>query len=100
MEALVEDALPYLRREKGIHPHARDNTHLYGYAVLTSSFLFFSTTMYWVLVSKFMPDTGNPLLDWIKHDEYYCLVVLSCIPVSFVIVYFNWLAFKFFRHNS
>lgn len=100
MEEIVEDALPYLRKEKGIHPLAKDYTHYYGYSMLVGSFLFFVVAMYWVVVSKWVPDTGHVLLDWIKYDEYYCMVSLSCIPVSFVLVYFNWLSFKFFRHNS
>lgn len=99
MEEIVE-ALPYLRKEKGIHPMARDYSHIEGFAMIVGSFLFFVTSMYWVVVSKWMPDTGHEVLDWIKHDNYYGMVVLSCIPVSFVLVYFNWLSFKFFRHNS
>jgi len=100
MEGIVEDALPYLRREKGIHPQEKDTTHIYGYSMILGAFVFFCSTMYWVVVSKFMPTTGNPLLDWIKQDEYYCMACLSCIPVSFILVYFNWLAFKFFKQAN
>jgi hypothetical protein len=100
MESIAE-SMPFLQKERGIHLQVRDNSMLaWGVGLLVGTFLFFVTTMYTVLLSKFMPDTGNQLLDWIKHDQYYCHLVPALIPVSFIIVYFNWVGFKFFRHNS
>jgi len=98
--AMSARTIPYLREEIGLHPHARLNNHIYGYLILAATFLFFVLSTYAAVVSKLMPDTGNALLDWIKHDSYYCFLVLAVIPVTFFIVYLNWLSFKFFRHNS
>ncbi|CAG8626020.1 19755_t:CDS:2 [Rhizophagus irregularis] len=56
-------------------------------------------------ISQLEPDTtalwetGNKTLDWIKKDEYYCLLVPLTLPVTIYAVFFNWLGMKFFRHN-
>ncbi|RUP17727.1 hypothetical protein BC936DRAFT_139418 [Jimgerdemannia flammicorona] len=36
-----------------------DTTYLYGYALLAGTFVMFSTSMYAIVVSKFVPYTGN-----------------------------------------
>jgi hypothetical protein len=43
-----------------------DFTFLYGYLLLFSTFIFFIVTMYTIIISKFMPETGNAILDSIK----------------------------------
>lgn len=49
--------------------------------------------------TKFLPVTGNPLLDFLRGDYYYPLLVPMTVTVTLVGVYLNWLAMKFFRHN-
>lgn len=49
--------------------------------------------------SKFLPPTGNALVDAISHDWYYSQLVVLTIPVTLVAVFVNWLSMKFFRHN-
>ena len=43
-----------------------DFTFLYGFLLLIATFLCFISTMYTMIISKFMPETGNTLLDAIK----------------------------------
>ena len=43
-----------------------DFTFLYGYLLLFNTFIFFIVTMYTIIISKFMPETGNAILDSIK----------------------------------
>ena len=50
--------------------------------------------------SKLLPPTGNELLDFLREDWYYSLLIPLCIPVTLVAVYFNWFALKFFRHSA
>ncbi len=76
-----------------------DFTFLYGYLLLICTFIFFVGTMYTLTVSKFMPNTGNAILDAIKADDYYCLLIPVTILVTWLFIYFNWMSLKFFRHN-
>ncbi|KAF9978735.1 hypothetical protein BGZ73_000745 [Actinomortierella ambigua] len=59
----------------------------------------FVVSMYALVVSNYMPETKNPILDWIKHDSHYCMLVPVTLPVTILAVLFNWLGMKLFRHN-
>eukprot|EP00026_Physarum_polycephalum_P021850 Phypoly_transcript_25421.p1 GENE.Phypoly_transcript_25421~~Phypoly_transcript_25421.p1 ORF type:complete len:103 (+),score=12.88 Phypoly_transcript_25421:96-404(+) len=89
--------LKILQREKDRENN--DTTVLWGYVLLICTFIFFVGTIYAMVVSKFMPHTGNKILDFIKEDYYYCMLVPATIPVTVIAVYLNWLSLKFFRHN-
>ena len=45
-------------------------TVLWGFVLLIGAFVFFVSSMYAILVSKIMPDTGNVFIDAIKADHY------------------------------
>ncbi len=70
-----------------------------GYVLLAVSVLFFVVSMYTLIASKLMPDTGHFVLDAIKHDRYYSFLVPLTLVATLVTVYLNWLSLKFFRHN-
>ncbi|ORY91337.1 phosphatidylinositol N-acetylglucosaminyltransferase subunit Y-domain-containing protein [Syncephalastrum racemosum] len=78
---------------------AENDTHLWGYALLAATAIMFLSTLYAIIGSKFMPDTGVPVLDWIKHDEYYCLLVPITALAAIYFIMWNWMGMKFFRHN-
>ncbi|KAG0257950.1 hypothetical protein DFQ27_004887 [Actinomortierella ambigua] len=59
----------------------------------------FVVSMYALVVSTYMPETKNQILDWIKHDSHYCMLVPVTLPVTILVVLFNWLGMKLFRHN-
>lgn len=75
------------------------NIDYYGYATTC----FFATIgiiyLYTALVSKLLPDTGYFILDFFKHDFYFCyLIPLSIIP-TYAVIYLNWLAMRHFEQN-
>lgn len=52
-----------------------------------------------MVFAKLLPETGHWLVDALREDWYYSLLVPLTIPVAFVAIYLNWLSMKFFRHN-
>nr|GMC91762.1 Phosphatidylinositol N-acetylglucosaminyltransferase subunit Y [Ipomoea batatas] len=59
------------------------------------SFLLF---VYAAGFSKFLPDSGNPIIAAIQNDRYYCFLVPLTLPLLLVAVYFHWLSMKLFKH--
>ncbi|KAI7890018.1 phosphatidylinositol N-acetylglucosaminyltransferase subunit Y [Mucor mucedo] len=76
-----------------------DTTYLYGYALLISTFVMFMASFYSIIISQYMPDTNIKVLDWIKYDDYYCLLIPISALVFFYWIMWNWMGMKFFRHN-
>ncbi|KAJ2488813.1 hypothetical protein IWW37_004517 [Coemansia sp. RSA 2050] len=77
-----------------------DDTPLYGYALLALTSVLFMFSMYSLVVSKYMPDTGIAFLDTIKRDRYYCLLMpITGLSFTFA-VFWNWLGMKLFRHSK
>lgn len=74
-------------------------TMVWGCLLLLASFCFFVLSIYAMLVSEHMPDTGIELVDAIKRDQYYCYLVPFTLPVFVIFVVSNWVSLKFFRHN-
>ena len=70
-----------------------------GWLLLIATLLFFAAIVYMLVVSKLLPPTGHWLLDWVREDTYYCLLVPNTIVVTVFTIYLNWLGLKFFRHN-
>ena len=69
-----------------------------GYVILAFTFCFWTIGIYWVLISKFMPDTGYILLDAMKYDETGFMSVVSLIIPLSGFAYPNWYALKMFIH--
>ncbi|RKP35994.1 phosphatidylinositol N-acetylglucosaminyltransferase subunit Y, partial [Dimargaris cristalligena] len=78
---------------------APDTTRAWGYVLLIATFVFFALGLYTTTISKFMPVTGNRLLDAIREDQYYCLLAPLTLTVAFYTLIWNWLGMKIFRHN-
>lgn len=75
-------------------------TAAYGWFVLALVGVVYVAAMYAVVVSKLVvPETGHYLLDWVRDDNYYCLLVPCTWVVTLLAVYLNWLGMKYFRHN-
>ncbi len=70
-----------------------------GWLLLALGFLFFSLTLYTTTVSKLLPRSGIWVLDAIKDDHYYCLLVPLTLVITSLFVTCNWMAFKVFRYN-
>ncbi|KNC47837.1 uncharacterized protein AMSG_04066 [Thecamonas trahens ATCC 50062] len=78
---------------------ATPETGWYGYMLLGATAVGFVVAIYIIVLSKFMPVTGSPLVDYISQDHYYSVLIPYLAPVALVYVYFSWLSFKFYRHN-
>ena len=73
---------------------------LLGYFLISLGIFLWVIGFYSIVFSKlFMPYTGHKVLDWIKEDYYYCMVIPSYSLLIWAFIYFNWLAMKYFRHN-
>lgn len=70
-----------------------------GCLLMVAMAVLLGASMYAIVVSKLLPDTGVWLLDAVKHDHYYCYLLPACIPATMLFIYINWLSLKFFRHN-
>ncbi|KAI9355556.1 phosphatidylinositol N-acetylglucosaminyltransferase subunit Y-domain-containing protein [Pilaira anomala] len=97
----ITNGQPNYARRMTIHlPETTpDTTYLYGYALLIFTFFMFMSSFYSMVVSPYMPDTNIKLLDWVKHDNYYCLLLPITGLVFFYWIMWNWMGMKFFRHN-
>ncbi|KAI8058486.1 phosphatidylinositol N-acetylglucosaminyltransferase subunit Y-domain-containing protein [Syncephalis plumigaleata] len=76
-----------------------DSTPFWGWILLIATYIMFVCGMYSVFISKWMPDTGSVILDWIRDDQYYCLLVPLSLPLFIYAVTCNWMGMKLFRHN-
>ena len=52
-----------------------------------------------MLVSHLVPHTGNWLIDWLREDTYYCMLLPLTVPVTVVASYLKWFTHKLFQHN-
>ncbi|KAJ1879684.1 hypothetical protein H4R99_004920 [Coemansia sp. RSA 1722] len=76
-----------------------DDTPVYGMVLLAVTVVVFVVSVYALVVSKFMPYTGVVVLDAVKDDDYFCLLVpITGLSFNFA-VFWNWLGMKYFRHN-
>ncbi|KAJ2401956.1 hypothetical protein GGI23_001051 [Coemansia sp. RSA 2559] len=92
-------AAPRYTRNQPLPANDPDNTPMFGYALLALTAVVFVASMYALVVSKFMPYTGLAFVDAVKDDRYFCLL-MPITGLSFVLVVFwNWIGMKFFRHN-
>ncbi|KAJ1981228.1 hypothetical protein H4R34_002151 [Dimargaris verticillata] len=95
-------APPYYARRRSLplaDSSGPDTTQAWGYALLLATFCFFALGLYTVVISKFMPATGNRILDAIRQDQYYCFLLPLTLTVAFYTVIWNWVGMKLFRHN-
>lgn len=84
------------------HPKEYDTsiTQIKGVLIILVSFFFFVFEIYALIISKIvMPYTGNPILDWIKDDDYYCALLPALFPISIGFAYLSWVSMKFFKHS-
>lgn len=55
--------------------------------------------IYSSILSKYLPDTGNVILDWIKYDQYFCYLLPLLVLPTLAVVYLSWLSLSLFNHN-
>lgn len=71
------------------------------YILFVASIVFFLLYVYAAFISKALPDsyTDNWILDAIRRDSYICYLIPLMILPTFMVIYLNWLAMKFFESN-
>ncbi len=74
------------------------NSYLFGLALVACSYMLFVSALYSLLLSKLFPQFHNPVLQLIREDWYYCMLLPSLVPTTIFFVYINWVSMKFFRH--
>jgi H+/Cl- antiporter ClcA len=74
-------------------------TIFWGYVLFIFTIVSFVVFLYATIISKLLPDTNYKILIWIKYDHYYCWLIPTTIPVTYLFIYLNWMSLKFFRHN-
>lgn len=57
----------------------------------------FLACWYVIVVSKWMPETGVGILDAIRSDTYYCLLLPYTFLVAIVFISVNWFSMKVFK---
>ena len=70
-----------------------------AYTLIFVSIFFGVSFVYAAFISKLMPDTGVLVLDAIKGDFYFCYLFPLLLLPTYIVVYINWLAMKFFKNN-
>lgn len=55
----------------------RDLTFVKGYLLLAFTVISFVVIMYMVVIAKFMPDTGNNILDFIKQVRISSIFIIT-----------------------
>jgi hypothetical protein len=48
-------------------------------------------------VSKLLPPSGHALLDAVRADRFYCLLLPLCALPTYLILYLNWLSMRLFE---
>lgn len=72
---------------------------LLGFFLIGLGALLFILVFYSLFMSPFVGSTGHIVLDFIRKDYYYSMLIPLLIPTTLLVVYANWLSTKFFRHT-
>ena len=70
-----------------------------GLTLLLGGFFVFVVMSFWMVLSNFVPHTSNWLIDWLREDQYYCLLLPLTVPVTLVVSYLKWFTSTLFQHN-
>lgn len=74
-------------------------TEIVGFFLIGFSAFLFVAVFYALIISPLVGSTGHMLLDFIRKDNYYCMLIPLMIPVTIFLGYVNWVSIKFFRHS-
>ncbi|KAH8928639.1 hypothetical protein BT69DRAFT_1212474 [Atractiella rhizophila] len=87
------------RKNKSTSSDDMDNDMiLYGVFLIFISCTFFILGVWSMAIAPFVPESGFPVLDWLRNDTHYKYLVPLLIPIGLYTVIVNWMGFKMFRH--
>ncbi len=70
-----------------------------GLSLLICSVLFLIIIVYTTVISKLLPPPESPILELIRSDRYYCLLIPLTIPVFVFAVYLNWFSINLYKSS-
>lgn len=79
-----------------------ENSHLLeilGFFLIGFSALVFILGIYAIILSPIIGETGHVVLDFVRNDNYYTLLIPLMAPITVIVGYFNWVSIKFLRHS-
>lgn len=74
-------------------------TIFWGVVTILLTFMGFTALSFWMVGAKLLPETGNPIIDFMRTDYHYCMALPLLYPVFYIFVFQNWSSLKIFRHN-
>ena len=69
----------------------------HGVALVVGSLLVSFSALFALIGAKLLPQSENQILEFLRTDQYYSVVVPMSLPTVFVAVYASWLGLKLFR---
>jgi len=74
--------------------------------ILTSTFIFVFFSV-WIIFAKVAPYKENNyesnfwkcLIEFLINDKTYCLAIPLILPITIILFYFRWIAFRYFKHS-
>ena len=70
-----------------------------GIGLLFCSVTFLAVVIYATLLIKMMPPPESPILNLVRSDHYYCLLVPVTVPVFVFAVYLNWFSINLYKSS-
>ncbi|KAF4579069.1 Phosphatidylinositol N-acetylglucosaminyltransferase subunit Y [Pleurotus pulmonarius] len=70
-----------------------------GHAIIGLTVLFFLVASYAILLSAWLPLSGNSILDTLAQDKHYKYLVLLMIPTTSYFVIANWVGWQYYRNS-
>lgn len=95
LEAPAIKSVDFLTPQKYQDPEL---TILAGYCTIVLALISSVFLSFWMFGAKFLPVTGNPVIDFMREDYHYCVVLPLLYPVFYIFIYKNWVSMKAFRH--
>lgn len=64
-----------------------------GVLLLIGTLVTTGILLFWIVVSKLLPPTDNWLVEWMRNDRYYCILVpIVAVPMNLFANYIRWVS--------
>ena len=70
-----------------------------GLSLLCCSVTFLIIVLYTTVISKILTPPESPILEIIRSDRYYCLLIPLTAPVFVFAVYLNWFSINLYKSS-
>ena len=77
-----------------------NSTQIFGMFFVLLSYMIFILFSYWIVISKIQSDdtkSNYQILNLLKSDKHYCLVLPLLIPFSIIVFYNRYIHYNIFR---